>query len=156
MAAAPTQTIEISRVTPGFLRWGLALFGGAIAAVAVTELWRAVWPLSIVTPFFGLMLGIGLFAGGALVIGAIFGPDEAWSIQPGRLVIRQSLRGTRKQLSYGPGDIAAITVETSEWDSRPPSYGLAIRLAGGKLLKSPEFGTEAKARAAMAMLTAPE
>lgn len=69
MRASATETIEISRITPGFLRWGLGLFGAAIAVIALSELWRAVWPISIVTPFFGLMFGIALFAGGSLVIG---------------------------------------------------------------------------------------
>lgn len=82
------------------------------------------------------------------------GPDEAWSIAPGHLVIRQSLRGVRRQLDYDHRDIDTITVETSDWDSRPATYYLAIRLATGKQLKSPEFGTEAKAQAVLSMLTA--
>lgn len=152
MTGSATQSIEVSTITPAFLRWGLGGFGLAIALVALFELWRGTWPISVVTPFFGLMLGIGVCAGGGLVLGALFGPDEAWSITPGQLTIRQSLRGTGKRLAFGPTQIVSISVETHDWDSRPASYYLAIRLVTGKLLKSPEFGTEAKAQAAMDML----
>lgn len=150
-----TQTIEMSRTTPAVLRWGLALFGMGMAGIALFELSRAIWPLSIVTPFFGIMLGVGVYMGGMLAAAAIFGPDETWSITSGRLTIRQSLRGTSKQLDYGRGSIVAATVETSEWDSRASTYYLDIRLASGERLKSPEFGTEAKAQAALAVLMAP-
>ena len=152
MTTSVSEPIEISRFTPAFLRWGLAAFGLAIGGVALAELWGAVWPLSIVTPFFGLIMAIALCAGGGLALGALFGPDEAWRIEPGHLTIHQSLRGVRAQQHYTPANIAAITLETSDWDSRPATYCLAIRLVSGKVLKSPEFGTEAKAAAAMAML----
>jgi hypothetical protein len=156
MTGSATQSIEVSTITPAFLRWGLGGFGLAIALVALLELWRGVWPISVVTPFFGLLLGIGVCAGGGLMLGALFGPDEEWSITPGRLTIRQSLRGTGTRLDFGPAQIASISVETHDWDSRPASYYLAIRLVTGKLLKSPEFGTKAKAQAAMDMLNAPD
>lgn len=154
MIASGTEPIEVSLVTPPIVRWFLGAFGAAIAMVATFELWRAVWPISIVTPFFGLILAVALMVSGKLVIGSIFGPDETWRIEPGRLTIRQSLRGFSGTQQYRSTDIASIKIETTDWDSRPNGYCLAVHLVAGKRLKSPELGTEQKAAAAMAMLTA--
>lgn len=152
MTRPATEPIEVSSMTPPLLRWGLGMFGAAMAALAIHELWRGVWPLSILTPFFGLMLVAVLSGTGGLVIGAIVGPDEVWRIEQGRLTIRKSLRGVRSIEQYSSANIGGIRLETSEWDSRPASYYLVVNLVTGKKLRSPEFGTEAKARAVMAML----
>lgn len=155
MTRPTTEPIEVSLVTPPVLRWGLGLFGAAIAFVATHELIGAIWPISIFTPFFGLMFSVALFGGGGLLLGSIVGPDETWTIDPGRLTIRKSLRNYRSLRQYNPADFDRISVETSEWDSRPTTYCLHIRLLTGALLKSPEFGTVAKAQAAADMLVHP-
>jgi len=154
MTATTADPIVVSAITPTPLRWGLALSGGIVVFVATSELWRGVWPISIVTPFFGLLLGTALAAGGLLLVGALFGPDETWSIEPGHLTVQQSLRRFHGRRQYGPANIASVTLAVSDWDDGPPGYRIAVDLATGRRLRSPVFASEARARAAMAVLTA--
>ena len=156
MSTATAAPIEVSTITPTPLRWGLAVFGGVIVFVAISDLWRGVWPISIVTPFFGLLFGVALSAGGGLVIGALFGPDETWQIEPGHLTIRQSLRGNLARREYQLANFASVRLDVTDWDDGPPTYRVAVHLVTGKRLRSPAFGNEAKAMAALAMLTAPD
>lgn len=152
MNPLPAAPIEVSHVTPPALRGGLALIGAVFATLATTELWRDVWPLSALTPFFGFILITALFGCAGLISWAVMAPDETWTISPAHLTIKQSLRALSNRLHYQLAQIDEITVQSHDWDSRPATYFLAIVLKSGKRLNSPEFGTETKANAAKAVL----
>lgn len=146
------ESIEVSLITPLALRIGLGLVGAFLLVVATAELWRGVWPPSIVSPFFGLILFGAWAGGGGLLLASLFGHDEVWLFEQGQLTIRKSLRRFRSLNQYRMANIADVSVKAVENDGAPDSYCLMLRLLDGTLLKSPQFGTRDKAERARALL----
>jgi len=150
-----TDPIETSTYSHPVLRWVLGLFGAVIVCVAGRDFLRAIWPLSILTPFFGLLTGIGVVMGAGLVAGAIWGKDERWIFASGQLSIIHTLRTFEKRTDYKTTEIVSHRIDSSEWDSRPDTYVLSLTLRTGKTLRSPHFSTREAAETARARLGLP-
>lgn len=140
--------IIVSNHTPAWLRWGLCLFGLVFVVLAGKDLLRALWPINIFTPFFGLLMGTGVAAGAWLIHGSMFGPDCLWQIEDGRLTVVQTLREKRTVDTYAASDFDTIDVRLIEGDGSPDTWKLSIILHDGASLLSPHFPREEMARAA--------
>lgn len=148
------EPIHVSLYTPAALRWGLSAFGLVLVVLAGKDLLRVLWPLSIFTPFFVLLMGTGVAAGAGLIIASQWGPDERWQIDNGRLSVVHTRHAARRERVYTLSDIAAGRIDTVDWDSRPDTYRLVVMLHTGKPLNSPHFSTHAAAEAALNRLLA--
>lgn len=143
---------ELSASTPLPLRIGLGAVGAFIAIMVAKDLWRGLWPLSILTPFFLLLFGVGLFIGLTLVAAMIWGPDEHWVIAKGRITVTRSLRNFRSEKTHKTAEIQRAEIVTETWDSRADTFRLSLVLTSGKTLRSPDFPTHGAAENARRLL----
>lgn len=143
---------EISTSTPLPLRIGLGAVGAFIAFMVTKDLWRGVWPLSILTPLFLIILGGGTLVGVTLIAAMIWGPDERWAFAPGTVTITRSLRKFRSEKTYTATDILSADVAVNPSDGGPDTYELLVKLTMGKTLCSPNFAQSDRAEAARCLL----
>ncbi len=148
----PDDRFELSGSTPLPLRIGLGAVGAFIAFVVTKDLWRGAWPPTILSPFFLIIMGGGLFIGGGLVAAMVWAPDENWVIAKGRVTITRTLRNFRSERTHKTAEINAVEVATTSWDSGPDTYSLEITLTTDKKLRSPSFKEKAQAEAARRLL----
>jgi hypothetical protein len=149
---AAENRFELSTSVPAPLRVMLGGIGAFIACIVVKELWRAVWPPSVLTPLFLIILCGGLLIGLTLVIAMIWGPDERWVIAPGRVIITRTLRSFCSEKAYSAADILSAQVVDNPSDGGPDTFELVIRLNIGRTLRSPNFSTHGAAESARRML----
>ncbi len=152
LQAIPGDRFELSSTLPASLRIGLGAVGTFIAFMIAKDLWRGLWPVSVVTPFFLLLFGGGLFIGLGLVVAMIWGPDENWVIAKGRFTVTRSLRSFRSEKSYNTAEIHGVEVTTTTWDSGLDTYSLEITLTTSEILRSPGFKGKADAESARKLL----
>jgi hypothetical protein len=170
--------IVVSQSIPLMLR---IVFGGVasvLLVVAILELSPGIWPISIVTPFFGLILAGALSVLGSLLGTAIMGPSDIWRIRRGEVQIEQRLLFVHQVFILEPEPSACRIVRQEMSDSAPswhivintpsPAYlsrgGFLDQVSGHCLafmrsrripgLCSPGFGSEPAAQLALATLTA--
>ncbi len=170
--------IVVSQSIPLALR---LVFGGVasvLIGVAIVELLPGIWPISIVTPFFGLILAGALAVLGSLLVTAILGPSDLWRIRPGEVQIEQRLLFAHQVFILQPERSECRIVRQEMSDSAPswhivieglsPPYlfrgGFLDQMSGQCLafmrsrriagLCSPGFGSEPAAEFALAALTA--
>jgi hypothetical protein len=106
----------------------LRIFLGAVGAFAciavVWELGPALWPLSFLTLFFGFIVLGGISVGLCFLLGAIFGPEVTWMIEPGRLTIRATLRDAIDVQTYAACDLVSLEVKEHRDNDGPDTFDL--------------------------------
>ncbi len=143
---------ELSSSIPVPLRVVLGAVGAFLAFIVVKELGRGVWPLTLATPIFLLIVGGGVLVGLTLIVAMIWGPDERWVIARGRLTITRTLRAFRSERAYKATDIRSAEVVDNPSDGGPDTYELVIKLNIGKTLRSPNIAEKSRAEAACRLL----
>lgn len=147
-ATPPHYQLGLSMPLP--IRIVLGSAGTLCCILLVKEFSPALWPPSILTLFFGFIILGGLSVGLMFVLSAVFGPDEIWKIEPGRIAIRRELRGYAEVFTYSPADFSSITVEVDTGNDGPETYFLLGELKQGLNLPSfrgPNFGSSLADRA---------
>lgn len=150
--AKPDLVLSQSFPTPVRFVVGMLAAGGAY--LLVTELWRGVWPPSVVTPFFLVIVAGGVFACGVALFASAFGSTMTVRLSTRVAEIERfsPLGMTRERL--GPGSVAAAYVEVCHWDSSADTWRVVLDLADGRTLKLPDQQRREDADAAAARFLA--
>lgn len=120
------EDIVVSQSIPALLRVVFAVLAVGFAALLLVELGPALWPISIVTPFFAVIAFGGLFVLGSLLYAAVIGAAEIWRIRPGEVEIEHRLLATRQTFALQPARSDCTIVELT-WTESEPSYHIRIR-----------------------------
>lgn len=128
---APDSTLPdrytVGSVHPPILRAIFVLVGLAGCFVVLWDLGRALWPLSVLTLFFGIIVVGGVSVCLSFVLFGLAVPDMVFVVEPGRIVVTARL-GRVVERRFEASDIAWGTVMAHHWDSGPDTYGLRIKL----------------------------
>jgi hypothetical protein len=140
-------TVRLKRDFPSVLRLILGAIGALVISVPAIELWPTLWPLGWHSLLLGFILAGAAAIGGLLLVSAIVGEETVWTLNDAALEIqRRTIFGIRRDTLSG-GDIAAVSVHEHEWESRPSSFAIAVRLRTGPRLISPDCKDRAQAEA---------
>ena len=117
--------------------------GGVFALIiAPYELWRGVWPVSMLTPFFGFIMLGGMSVGAAFVWAGLIAPAMRLVFSHGLLEVHwKFLFGTRRS-TFRAVDIQSIDVIEDSNSDGPNDWRAVIRLAGSTPLHSRPLGTK--------------
>lgn len=131
---------------PLFQRGMFLVLGLMPIILAPYELWRGIWPLTLLTPFFGLLVFVALSIGGSLIWRAIFGASAVLEFRRNRLTVIERSPVGRKFAEYRTSDIASIEVLRIVASEGPDEWGVEITLNNSRKLNSRRFGSEARAK----------
>lgn len=133
---AGDDPIVLSHIMPTPLRLifgGIGLLGTVLLLV---ELGPALWPPTILTLFFGIIVLGGLSVTLAFMAGSAFSPDQTWEIRPGQLTITYTLFNKTSVKTYRLADLDEMEVVPSSYDSDVETYQLVCRLPIGKTVQT--------------------
>ncbi len=139
---------------PKVIRVMLFLAGAAACGLTVFELGRGVWPLNVLSPFFGFMILGGCFVGGAFMAGAISGPSVMMTFSPGQLTVTKRWPWGAAVERHAASQIRGMDVVIDTSTDGPDEWFVAITLDWGPRLTSRRFGSQAAALAEMAAFEA--
>ncbi len=124
------------------MRIFLVACGLFVLVLSSLELWRAVWPPTLVGLFFSLIL-LGAFSVGVpMIVAGLLAPTLRWTVRPQRIEIALTnpFRGWR--VSLGPGGVASIAVVERDGDGGPSNYRVVLRTVEGKHYETREYGSQ--------------
>lgn len=114
---------------PAFKRVILTLAGLFALIIAPYELWRGVWPPSVLSLFFGFIMLGGMSVGSVFVYAGLAAPSGKLVFRDGFLEVHQVfLRGTRSRF-ISAADIEAVGIEESVSSDGPNDWYAVIRAA---------------------------
>ena len=126
---------------PTFAR--VIMIAGGLFALIMSpyELWGGVWPVSILTPFFGFIMLGGMSVGAAFLYGGLIAPSIALRFGPGVIeVILAFLWGSSRSV-IRMNDIEAFDVVENSNTDGPNDWHAVIRLKGREPLGSRPLAT---------------
>lgn len=129
---------------PMGMRVFLVAAGLFVLTVSTLELWRAVWPPTLVGLFFTLILAGAFSVGVPMIVAGLLAPTLRWTVTPQRIDIAlvNPFRGWR--VSVGPGGVASISVIENSGDG-PSTFRVVLRTVEGKRYESRDYGSHAAA-----------
>lgn len=143
MAAIPAPTGGEDEFTTLFPLPVRALIGSAgvfCIAITIKELWRGIWPVNALTPFFLIILCGGVFVGSMFVLGAIYSGHTRWTLGTGHIMLdTRNLLG-RRSIRVTADDVAGLAIHEHEWDSGPATWSVHVRLTSGEVFDTPDYG----------------
>lgn len=139
---------------PVLARVVMALAGAFVVVVTPMGLWRGVWPLNAMTPFFALILFGGLSVGWAFLSAGLLAPAIRLHFAPGRVEISRDFPWGSTRQVVAAADILAFAVEESETSDGPNEWYAVLRLRSGTPLRSRPLGTRAAAERQLAAFRA--
>lgn len=145
------DSIEVSRTTPIAARVVISVIVFFMVIMVFKDFWRALWPPTLLSLFFVPFFGAALIMGAVVTWSLVFGRDQKWTIQSGHITITETLHNFVRKSQYTPKDFERIEVEAYSWEARSDTYQLVLHRRDKKLLKSPDFETEAQALEAMSL-----
>lgn len=125
---ARTDEIEVSICFPTAIRGLMATAGAAACVLVVMELGRALWPPTLLTLFFGIIVFGGLSVGCSFVAGGLFAPNVRWSFTPGQVRIEAELFGRYEVHAFPKDAFGSIAVCEISGDSGEATFQLACIL----------------------------
>lgn len=128
-AHLPTPDDDLPVVRHG-LPWPLRLmvagFGVFAMVVPAWELGRGLWPLSIATPVFAIIIGGAASIGIAMLRAALEGESQVWLFPPQVVVIRHKAWGRSRDMRLTVHNIAAVEVRRFEASEGPDPWRVVI------------------------------
>lgn len=124
----PEEMIRLGGPMPVFIRWMLTGVGLFACVMVVLELGRGLWPLSVLTLFFGFIIAGGLSVGLAFVVFGALSPDELWEIRPGCFTLSVTRGRHRLQRHFTPDDFEDLTVVRDDSGDGPDTWHLLARI----------------------------
>ena len=119
---------------------------GLVPLLAPYELHRGLWPITVVTPFFAIIVFGALSVSAAFLYAAIAGPEEHWRIdQSGIRIAQRALAFQREYFIPRDAALSLYVVEDDGTDGAP-IFSIAIDYAGREH-KHRVGESEARARA---------
>ncbi|MET0294903.1 MAG: hypothetical protein ABW042_07785, partial [Phenylobacterium sp.] len=142
-----TEALRLEQPLPPALRLFLGAAGAFAIACPAWEFRTALLhPAMASIPFAVILLG-AWSVGGVFVAASIAGEAMSWRIEDGLLTLRRtSLLGVRVQ-RIRTEDVAVTEIVTVQWDSRPDSYAVRLRLHAGRPIETPDVSTRPAAEA---------
>lgn len=123
------------------MRIFLIACGLFVLVVSSIELWRGVWPLTLLGLPFTLIL-LGAFSVGVpMILAGLLAPTLRWTVAPRRIdiALANPFRGWR--VSVGPGGVASISVVERDGDGGPSTFRVVLRTIEGKRYETREYGS---------------
>jgi hypothetical protein len=148
------ESFRMAQTIPQFTRLMLAGFGlFALFSPAMSFGSVLFQPTLFVLPFWVIVLGAAA-VGGAMLLGAVAGDATVLEIDGRKITLsrRNPLRSATRTLS--PGDILSVGIRTIDWDSRPETFAVEMRLRAGPPVGSDDFARREDAEALAARLRA--
>ena len=128
-AFLPTPDDDLPVVRHGLagpLRVVFAAFGVFALVMPAWELGRGLWPLSIATPVFGVIIGGGASIGIAMIRAALGGESQVWSFPPHAVVIHHKAWGRERAMRLTANNVAAVEVRRFEASEGPDPWRVVI------------------------------
>ena len=149
---------DLPMVRHGFpwpLRVAFGMLGVFAVVMPVWELGRGLWPLSIATPVFAIIIGGAASVGIAMIRAGLAFDTQVWSFPPGVVLIRHKAWRSERELRLTAHNIAAIEarrIEAMEGDDywrvvivpKPTESGLRMAARNG-VFETGDFTSEAYA-----------
>ena len=152
-ATGQSKPYRINRNYPPIGRVLMAAIGLFCIITPAWDLRYAFLEFGWWTIFFGVIVAGAWSIGFALLLSAVSGDSETWTIESGTLRYeRVSPLRRRVDLNRGE-DVARMEIRTIDWDSGSDTYSVAIHLRSGEKLETPEYDTPVKAEAIRAELS---
>lgn len=170
------EDIVVSQPIPAVLRVIFATAAVVLAGLLLMELGPALWPISIVTPFFAVIVFGGLAVLGSLLLVCVIGASETWRIRAGQVEIEQRLLATGQTFIVEPERNDCSIVQAT-WTDSEPTYHIRVsarppelaahdgfiaglgrsllmqgRVKQGDCLQSPGFSSQRAAEDALSIL----
>lgn len=120
------EDIVVSQSIPAVLRVIFATAAVGLAGLLLMELGPALWPISIVTPFFAVIVFGGLAVLGSLLLVSVIGASEIWRIRAGQVEIEQRLLGAAQTFIVEPERNECAIVQAT-WTDSEPTYHIRVR-----------------------------
>jgi len=126
----------------------LVATGSAAVVLPVLDLWRGLWPPSIVSPFFAVIVFGAMAVGLVLIVAGVFGDSTDMRLLPdGRAVLERRNLVRRRREVLAAGEITGVTVTEHAWEGQRPTFSLRVTQAHGRPVSSQEVPTRAEAEA---------
>jgi hypothetical protein len=117
--------------------------GGVFALVMLPyELWGGVWPVSLLTPFFGFIMLGGMSVGAAFLYGGLVAPSGKMRFSSGMIEVIQTFLWGASRTVIRMDDIDRFAVEESFSSDGPNDWYAVIHLKGRKPLSSRPLSTK--------------
>lgn len=141
------------------LPWPLRLLFGAFGVFALVmpawELGRGLWPLSIATPVFAIIIGGAASVGIAMIRAGLASDTQVWSFPPGAVLIHHKAWRREWEVRLTAHDIAAVEarrIEAMEGDDywrvvivpKPTKSGLRMAARNG-VFETGDYTTASRA-----------
>jgi hypothetical protein len=123
----------------------LTVFGLFPLIICPYELWRGVWPLNGLSPFFAVVMFGGMGVGAMFVYGGLGTPEVEMLFENGRLtIIRRYLWGEKSE-TFLTGQISAVTTRENQNSDSANSWAAVVQMKDGRTFESRSFDTKATA-----------
>jgi hypothetical protein len=131
---------------PLVIRVGCLCAAAVLFVLPARDLWHALWPPSVLTPVFGLLV-LGAMLLGLVFLAVAFGSASTTIEVSGEgLVVERRWPWARRRTVYAPGSIDDVRVHKSSWTDGPDSWHVEI-VAGGKVVaRTRSHGTQTAAK----------
>jgi len=151
---AERQDIQLRAPYGPAARIFFGAMGAAVIVVVLYELGRALWPIGWWSPFFAIIVCGACWIGFKCLTAAIAGEDVICTVGNNEMRFdRHSLLRDRVEI-VRPGDVLTTAIKVHDWESRPDTYGVQIRLRSGEILETPEVDSRARAETLQAEIRA--
>ena len=145
---------EFTRLFPMPVRILLAGAGAFCIVIALKELWRAIWPLNALSPFFLVIVLGAAFVGAAFMLGAVFTGETRWKLRDGSISLDTRTLLGRRHLDIKADDVASLAIQEIEWDTSPATWCVVLTLKSGEGFDTPDYGKRAMAEEKRAAIAA--
>lgn len=126
--SASSEKIEVSTYFPTAIRGLMVMVGAAACVLVVVELGRVLWPPTLLTLFFGLIVFGTMSIGFSFVAGGLFAPNVRWSFSPGQVRIAAELFGRTEVHTFKKDSFESIAIRENTGDSGEATFQLACSL----------------------------
>lgn len=152
--APPEAAVVLRNRQSPFKRAVLGTGGAAALILPAADLWDGLVVPSLVAPFFWVIVLGAAAVGAAFLAGAVLGDETELRVAGGRITLARANLLRKSLDSLAPGDIRAVTIVAHEWESRPETYSVEVRLTRGRPVCSGEIATREAAEALAGRLRA--
>ncbi|MGB6117463.1 MAG: hypothetical protein WBF87_04515 [Mesorhizobium sp.] len=125
---------------PLALRLALVAVGLFVICITIYELGGGVWPINIASAFFLFMIFGAISVGGPIILAGMFGWDEEWITEPGRITIARRNPFRAETIRIATEHIDSLTVIEREQSEGPNTFAVVL-LAGARRFQSRDFGS---------------
>jgi hypothetical protein len=143
---------RIDRSYPAIGRVLMAAIGLFCIITPAWDLRYALLEFGWWTIFFGVIVAGAWSIGFALLLSAVSGDSQVWTIENRTLRLERASPVRRRIDLIRAEDIASMEIRTIDWDSRPDTYSVVIHLRSGEQLETPACDTPEKADAMKARI----